>query len=203
MHTLYVDIHTTCRNTHTVQILMCTGPANWRPKEKLRLIGTLCTHALPHACCHGPQPLSHTCTSAQTYRLACLDPSTDISAYAQSSVPPDEPLPGAEMNAWTGKGGRAHGTHTGAGPAAGTAGGFISARFLPSPHRWLCLEGGRQRRRLLGLVGTGSPESTIDFTLIRMGSSDREPGSLRVVLSAGGPQPSVERGQRLLQTRGC
>lgn len=77
-----------------------------------------------------------------------------------------------------------------------------------SPHRWLCLEDSRLRRRRLGLGGTGSPEFAIDFCLslgIRTGSSEREP-----VRSVGGPargQPGAcrleQREQRRLHTSGC
>lgn len=77
-----------------------------------------------------------------------------------------------------------------------------------SPYRWLCLEDSQPRRQRLGLVGTGSPKSTIDFSLslsTKMGSSEDMLGqgwsTLPVVLHAGSQEPVVCGEQKLQKTR--
>lgn len=77
-----------------------------------------------------------------------------------------------------------------------------------SPYRWLCLEDSRPRRQRLGLVGTGSPKSTIDFSLslsTKTGSSEDTLGqgwsTLSAVLHAGSREPAVCGKQRLQKTR--
>lgn len=73
-----------------------------------------------------------------------------------------------------------------------------------SPHRWLCLEDSQLRRQLLGLVGTGSPKFTIDFSFplsTKMGSSENMGeqcwSALWAVLHAGSREPGFA------ESRGC
>lgn len=77
-----------------------------------------------------------------------------------------------------------------------------------SPHRWLCLEDSQPRRQRLGLVGTGSPKSTIDFSLslsTKMGSSEDMLGqgwsTLSAVPHVGSREPAV-CGERFAEDKG-
>lgn len=155
----------------------------------------------------GPRPLPHAHMCTGTYRFAHSHPlhrhkCLRTAAHKVCSRPTG-PARCRRQRA----DGRGRCTqHTGA-RRVGAAGGFISSCIFPAPHRWLCWKTGRPGRRLWALWAQEAPSPLL---ISRTSGWARQTVSRAVCgRSAGGPERrkpaarSVEREQRLPETRGC
>lgn len=160
-----VELYTPYSNTHT----QYTSPRERAPSYTQTHRLALCAGALLHTCSHRPTVPSHTRTPSSAYVCRPTDmagqPSAETYVPVHSNARISVLVRMQKLTCTDSLRRCAHSTHR---PTRGRSElrevSLVHVSFT-SPHRWLCLEDRLLRKQLLGLVGTGSPEFTIDFCL--------------------------------------